>query len=304
MAKWQSGFWSANSVISMDGNLQPVNKFIKFLQFPLIRVFLGFVFLLFVAALIQFATVAWPGHDTDFTNLVSVIIAVTVTGFAYYGFVRVIERRSVTELSLRNMLVELVSGVLVGAILFSVTIGLLWLLGYYKVTGTNPWTVMFSWLVLAILSGVSEELLFRGILFRIVEESLGTWLSLLISALIFGLFHLANPNATLWGAIAIAIEAGIMLAAAFVYTRRLWLPIGIHFAWNFMQGAVFGVAVSGNEAKGLLQSTLSGPSWLSGGDFGAEGSIFAVLVCLVAGIYLIWKSHKDGKFIPPFWRRS
>ena len=95
-----------------------------------------------------------------------------------------------------------------------------------------------------------------------------------------------------------------MLAAAFVYTRRLWLPIGIHFAWNFVQGAVFGVAVSGNEAKGLLQSTLSGPSLLSGGDFGAEGSIFAVAVCLIAGIYLIWKSHKDGKIIPPFWKRS
>ncbi|MFN8381387.1 MAG: CPBP family intramembrane glutamic endopeptidase [Anaerolineales bacterium] len=287
----------------MNEKIQPANKFIRFLQFPFIRVVLGFVFLLLVVSLAQFATVAWPGHDTNFTNLVSVVITVVVVGFAYYGFVRVIERRNVTELSSHTMFVELASGALVGAILFSVTIGVLWLMGYYKVIGTNPWTVMFSWFVLAIISGVSEELLFRGILFRVVEESLGTWLSLAISALIFGLFHLANPNATLWGAIAIAIEAGIMLAAAFVYSRRLWLPIGIHFAWNFMQGAVFGVAVSGNEAKGLLQSTLSGPSLLSGGAFGAEGSIFAVVVCLIAGIYLIWKSHKDGKFVPPFWKR-
>ncbi len=287
----------------MDENLQPVNKFIKFLQFVPVRVFVGFVFLLLVVGLVQLATASWPGQDTDFANTASVIIAVVVVSFAYYGFVRVIERRSVIELSFKNSPAELASGVLIGALLFSVTIGILWLLGYYNVTGTNPWTVMFSWLVLAIISGVSEELLFRGILFRVVEESLGTWLSLAISALIFGLFHLANPNATLWGAIAIAIEAGILLAAAFVYTRRLWLPIGIHFAWNFVQGAVFGVAVSGNEATGLLQSTLSGPSLLSGGDFGAEGSVFAVLVCLIAGGYFIWKSHQQGKFIKPFWNR-
>lgn len=290
-------------MVDMNEKLPPVNKFIKFLQLPPIRVFVGFVFLLLVISLVQFATVAWPGHDTSISNVVSVAITVLVVSYAYYGFVRVIERRSVTELSSQNMFVELASGMLVGAILFSVTIGILWLLGYYKVIGINPWTVIFSWLVLAIISGVSEELLFRGILFRVVEESLGTWLSLAISALIFGLFHLANPNATLWGAIAIAIEAGIMLAAAFVYTRRLWLPIGIHFAWNFVQGAIFGVAVSGNEATGLLQSTLSGPPSLSGGDFGAEGSIFAVLVCLVAGSYFIWKSYQQGKFIKPFWNR-
>jgi uncharacterized protein len=124
-----------------------------------------------------------------------------------------------------------------------------------------------------------------------------------ISALIFGAGHLGNPNATLWAALAIAIEAGIMLAAAYVLTRRLWVPIGIHMAWNFVQGGIFGVAVSGNEAQGLLQSTLSGPTLLSGGEFGAEASIFAVIVCLTAGIYFIWKSYTQGKFIKPFWNR-
>jgi uncharacterized protein len=122
--------------------------------------------------------------------------------------------------------------------------------------------------------------------------------------LIFGALHLANPNATLWAGLAIAIEAGIMLAAAYVYTRRLWLPIGIHFAWNFVQGGIYGVSVSGVEAKGLLQSTLSGPALLSGGEFGAEASIFAVIVCLAAGIFFVWKSYTQGKFIKPFWNRS
>lgn len=287
----------------MNDNPQTTSKLLKFLQFPTVRIFLGFLILSIVLSITQIGTEALFGHEAVWANLLSVFITVVAVGLTYYGFVRLIERRSVTELSLSSSIKELASGTVIGVVLFSATIGVLWTLGYYQVSGMNEWIDIFPWLVLAIISGVSEELIFRGLLFRVVEESLGSWLALAISALIFGLLHLANPNATLWGGIAIAIEAGVMLAAAYMYTRRLWLPIGIHFAWNFTQGAIFGVAVSGNEAKGLLQSTLSGPSLLSGGDFGAEASIFAVLICLAAGIYFLQKSSQQGKFIQPFWKR-
>ncbi len=287
----------------MNEKAQSTNKFLKFLQFPPIKIFLGFLALGIIVIISQAGTEVWPGHESNFANLLSAFITVAIASFAYYGFVHLIERRDVTELSLSHAAKELAGGVLIGAFLFSATIGILWVFGFYKVSGVNEWTAIFSWLVLAIFSGVFEELLFRGILFRVMEESLGTWLALAISAVIFGLLHLANPNATLWGAIAIAIEAGVMLAAAFIFTRRLWLPIGIHFAWNFTQGAIFGVAVSGNEAKGLLQSTLSGPALLSGGAFGAEASVFAVIVGFAAGIYFIWKARQKGNFIKPFWKR-
>ena len=287
----------------MKDNPQTKSKLFKFLQFPTVRIFLGFLILSIVLSITQIGTQALFGHEAVWANLLSVFITVIAVGLTYYGFVRLIERRSVTELSLSSSIKELACGTVIGVVLFSATIGVLWLLGYYQVSGMNEWSDIFPWLVLAIISGFSEELIFRGLLFRVVEESLGSWLALAISALIFGLLHLANPNATLWGGIAIAIEAGVMLAAAYMYTRRLWLPIGIHFAWNFTQGAIFGVAVSGNEAKGLLQSTLSGPSLLSGGDFGAEASIFAVVICLAAGIYFLQKSSQQGKFIQPFWKR-
>ena len=287
----------------MKDNPQTKSKLFKFLQFPTVRIFLGFLILSIVLSITQIGTQALFGHEAVWANLLSVFITVIAVGLTYYGFVRLIERRSVTELSLSSSIKELACGTVIGVVLFSATIGVLWLLGYYQVSGMNEWSDIFPWLVLAIISGFSEELIFRGLLFRVVEESLGSWLALAISALIFGLLHLANPNATLWGGIAIAIEAGVMLAAAYMYTRRLWLPIGIHFAWNFTQGALFGVAVSGNEAKGLLQSTLSGPSLLSGGDFGAEASIFAVVICLAAGIYFLQKSSQQGKFIQPFWKR-
>jgi len=276
----------------------------KFLQFPIIRIVLGFVILVAVPSLIQLGAHSLFGVQTNLTDLITVLLTATGALFAYHGFVRLIEKRNVSELSLPHMPKEFSGGLLLGAVLFSITIAILWFLGYYQVAGVNQWQGMTSWLFLGILSGVLEELLIRGILFRIMEESLGTWIALIISALIFGAGHLGNPNATWWAGLAIAIEAGVMLAASFVYTRRLWLPIGIHIAWNFVQGGVFGVSVSGIEAKGLLQSTLNGPALLSGGEFGAEASIFAVIVCLTAGIYFVWRSYKQRKFINPFWNRA
>ncbi len=288
----------------MNENAQPVGKFMKFLQFPVIRIVMGFVFVIVIVSLVQIGIASLLVEETKLNDLIAALATVATIFAVYYGFVRLIERRRVTELSLPHAPRELTGGILLGTALFSSTIAILWVLGYYHVSAFNEWQVVIDWLIIGIISGVLEEILVRGILFRIMEEFLGTWISLVISALIFGALHLSNPNATLWAGFAIAIEAGVLLAATFVYTRRLWIPIGIHFAWNFVQGGIFGVAVSGIEAKGLLQGTLAGPVLLSGGEFGAEASIFAVLVCLSAGIYFVWKSHRQGKFIKPFWGRG
>jgi uncharacterized protein len=288
----------------MNESGKPVGTFMKIVQFPVIRIALGLFLLVAIPSLFQIGAQAIVGTEGTFAEVIVVLLGAAMGLLTYYGFVRVIERRQVTELAPPFALKELGIGLLLGAALFSTTIGILWLLGYYQVSAINPWSFMITWLMTGIISGVLEELLVRGVLFRIMEESLGTWIALVISALIFGAGHLANPNATLWAGLAIAIEAGIMLAAAYILTRRLWVPIGIHIAWNFVQGGIFGVAVSGNEAKGLLQSTLSGPALLSGGEFGAEASIFAVIICLAAGVFFVWKSYTQGKFIKPFWNRA
>jgi uncharacterized protein len=111
--------------------------------------------------------------------------------------------------------------------------------------------------------------------------------------------HLVNPGATLLNAAAISIEAGVLLAAAYMLTRRLWLCIGIHIAWNFTQGGIFSVAVSGGQSKGLLRSNMVGPDWLTGGAFGAEASVVALAVCLAAGITLLVLAVKRGNVVSP-----
>jgi uncharacterized protein len=199
---------------------------------------------------------------------------------------------------------ELALGAACGGALFSTAVAILWMLGYYRVAGAGSLSAGVTMLAISITSGVVEEILFRGVIFRGLEDVLGTWLALAASALLFGFIHLSNPNSSLWAAVAIAIEAGILLAAGFVLTRRLWLVIGLHFAWNFTQGGVFGVPVSGGGGKGFLTGMLSGPPLLSGGEFGVEASIFAVAVCLLAGAAFTWRGHSLGRFVPPRWRRA
>jgi hypothetical protein len=260
------------------------------------------VAILFVA--IPFAIVSTPFNlfvtDKSLRRVGALLLTAVVLA-GYWAYVRVIEKRAVTELSGAHAVRELGAGLALGALLFSVTIAILGALGVFQITGSNGWLVVLGIIPASIMAGVLEETLIRGIVFRILEKSLGSWIALGISAVIFGALHLLNPGATLLNAAAISIEAGVLLAAAFMLTRRLWLCIGTHIAWNFTQGGIFSVAVSGGESKGLLRSRMVGPDWLTGGAFGAEASVVALGVCLAAGIVLIVLAIKKGNVVLPFW---
>jgi uncharacterized protein len=267
----------------------------RVLTFPIVRMIVA---ILFIA--IPFAVVSTPINlfvtERSLRRVGAVMLAAVVLA-AYAAYVRVVERRAVAELSGNRAMSELCLGLALGALLFSVTIAILALAGVYHVTGSNGWQPMLAILPASILSGVLEEVLIRGIVFRILEQWLGSWIALGISAVIFGVLHLVNPGATLLNAAAISIEAGVLLAAAYMLTRRLWLCIGIHIAWNFTQGGIFSVAVSGGQSKGLLQSSMVGPDWLTGGAFGAEASVVAMGVCLTVGIAFVVLSVKRGSVL-------
>jgi membrane protease YdiL (CAAX protease family) len=269
------------------------------LRFPIA---LGFVMPIFILSL------AIPGltrtNGTLFGALLSSLVACGLGVAVYVTYVRRIERRPVSEFSLPGAGKELGSGLALGAAMFALTIGTLALLGCYRVEGRHDISIVAIPLVAAIGTAFIEEIVFRGIVFRIVEGALGTWIALTLSSAIFGLLHLLNPHSTAQGAVAIVFEAGVMLAAAYLLTRRLWLPIGIHAGWNFTQGGVFGVSVSGHPSGGLLDGVLSGPEWLSGGTFGAEASIVAVVLGIALGTTLLVMAHRRGRFIAPYWRRS
>jgi membrane protease YdiL (CAAX protease family) len=277
----------------------PPTRWRRVLAFPIVQMVVA---ILFVA--IPFAIVSTPFNlfvtDKSLRRVGALLLTAVVLA-GYWAYVRVIEKRAVTELSGAHAVRELGAGLALGALLFSVTIAILGALGVFQITGSNGWLVVLGFIPASIMAGVLEETLIRGIVFRILEKSLGSWIALGISAVIFGALHLLNPGATLLNAAAISIEAGVLLAAAFMLTRRLWLCIGTHIAWNFTQGGIFSVAVSGGQSKGLFQSRMVGPDWLTGGAFGAEASVVALGVCLAAGIILLVLAIRKGNIIRPFW---
>ena len=227
------------------------------------------------------------------------------TVMAYWLLVRLVERRKVTELAPRKLLTHSAVGWLVGTATLVLAAAAMAVAGAYRVQGVNPDAYLVGPLVvLGILPGITEEIIARGILFRVVEDGLGTWVALVISAALFGFGHMANPNATVWSSVAIAIEAGLLLGMAYAWTRSLWFCMGLHAAWNFTQGPLLGIPVSGFELKGLLVSTTQGPALLSGGEFGAEASILTVIVCVSLAAFFTRKAIAEGKIKPPVWRRG
>lgn len=233
------------------------------------------------------------------------IIALAIAGFAVYvGYAHFIEKRALSEIALPGAGRQLGLGLLVGVGLYAACELILMALGIYRIVGLNPLSYMIPALAMALSSSVYEELLFRGVLFRAVEQWLGSWVALVVSSLVFGLTHLLNPQGTMEGALFIAVEAGILLAAAYMLTRQLWLSIGFHFAWNYTQSAIFSGIVSGNDAQqGLIRSTVNGPDWLTGGSFGVESSVLALLLCTTTGIVMLLMATKRGRILPPIWKR-
>lgn len=271
----------------------------KGFRHPLFRLVVEFVLHLAALIILQTIIVAIVGQDPPGLIALAIsLIANALLLLVYAGIIRFFERRPVAELELGRALSELTLGLLAGAGLFVITVGVLALLGFYRVVSVNPWLAILPALAGSIATGVMEELWFRGFLFRLVEEWLNTWWALMLSALIFGLLHLLTPHATLWAGLATALEAGILLAATYVLTRRLWMAIGMHIAWNFVQGGIFGVAVSGGTTTGLLNSTLTGPELLTGGAYGAEASIIVVAMCLAVSGVLLFRGFAAGRF----WR--
>ncbi|HEX4458760.1 MAG TPA: CPBP family intramembrane glutamic endopeptidase [Polyangia bacterium] len=231
-------------------------------------------------------------------------IAIAACVGSYVAFVRLIERRAVVELGRAGAAADMARGAAVGAALFCATMAILTLVAVAHIARGDGWRALLLQLVAALTAAFAEEILVRGVFFRIVAESLGSLIAVALSAGIFGVLHAFNPGATLVSTLSIAFEAGVLLAAAYVYSGRLWLPIGLHFAWNFTEGGVFGASVSGHPAHGLFLSTFDGPTLLSGGAFGPEASIVAVTLCCATGVALLLAAGRRGRIVAPFWRRA
>ncbi|MFT4200229.1 lysostaphin resistance A-like protein [Gordonia sp. (in: high G+C Gram-positive bacteria)] len=218
------------------------------------------------------------------------------------GFLAVVPRltgRPAYELRGPGATREFGLGLVLGAATMCLAVGVLAAVGSYRVVDVGLGSGIGVGLMIGVGAAFAEEIFFRGFLLRLLDKRFGSWPATIVVSLLFGAVHLGNPQATVWGAVAIVLAAGPLLCGAYLFTRRLWLPIGIHLSWNAVQSGVFGINVSGvGSGRGLIESELTGPAWLSGGSMGIEGSVVLVALALALGLGFLVLAQRRGCMLP------
>jgi hypothetical protein len=280
----------------------------KVLEFFLTKIIVGIVI---IGGLVAFTE--WSGRllleKTGISGeLVNVLIAISdaaIALFAYILLFRYYENRIINELSFSSFGKNALRGFATGFVLQSLFISVIYLTGNYSITYINPASFLLPPFTTAITAGFVSEILIRGIAFRLIEEKSGTVIAIIIFTLLFAIFHLNVEGATPLSVVSTAIQAGLLLSAAYVFTRSLWFTIFLHFAWDFAEPGIYGAINPGNSIhQSLFSGIVSGPSLLTGGQLGPQNSIQALILCTASGILFLWLAWKKNNFIKPFWNKN
>ncbi|MFF3614855.1 CPBP family intramembrane glutamic endopeptidase [Streptomyces sp. NPDC002580] len=236
-------------------------------------------------------TAAGPGP----VPVLGAVAAVVV----YWAVMRFVARRPMPEIARHGAVREAMLGGALGLGFILVSALVIAACGGYSLSwaGNGFFSVVASAVAVQAGAAVTEELMFRGLALQALERMFGSRAAVAITALLFGAAHLANPGATAWSGLSIAIEAGAMLGAAFLWRRSIWFVVGLHFAWNATE-QLLGIPVSGNTAEGLLSVHVSGSGPLTGGSFGLEASMVTVLIGVALAVSMFVLAHRRGGLLP------
>jgi len=278
----------SNTATRSSGTANPRTGTRRFFAYPATWAAIGIAAIVLVDAV--FVNVG-SGLGTAGT-VISAVLGAVAAVLLYRLVMHRLARRATPELATSGALRQSVQGIALGSGFILASIGIVTLLGGFSLS----WHPGDAGTAIALAIGVNvgaaavEEIVFRGIAFQAIEKLFGagrgTWVALAVTALFFGGAHLLNPGATLWSGLAMSIEAGVLTGAAFMWRRNLWFVMGIHFAWNAVEG-LFGIAVSGHRDPSLLYTVATGPTAISGGSFGVEASIIPVLISVALSVPMI-----------------
>jgi len=279
----------------------------RILAFPLTRILVGCVVCMLAAQAVNVSLrglLGLTGLDADTAKMIRVSFNVAAVLAAYHWLFKRLERREITELAVKHLPRDGTIGFLSAGLVIALVVLVLLALGNYRVAGVNPspFLQLYSLVIIATMAA-TEEVLFRGIVYRITEASLGTNLALAASGLAFGLGHLSNENVT-WVSVVLIALGGVITGISFTWSGRLWYPIAIHVGWNYAQ-AFFGTTLSGMPeyaSYGFVRGEMRGPELLTGGAFGPEGSVVTLALLLVLSAWAYHGMRRDGKVVSPFWK--
>ena len=250
-----------------------------------------------------------PGSTPDAILILGQLVELFAITLSVYLARKYFDRRTFVSLGL-NWGTRALRDVIVGILITAVLMALVYLIetaaGWLTVDSFAWQTQPLSQVIFSIISilftylivGWSEELLSRGYWLQNISAGLNLFWGVLFSSFLFALAHVANPNSSLLALLNIT-AGGAFLAFAYLRTRQLWLPIGIHIGWNFFQGPVFGFPVSGTDSFVLIRHTVNGPELLTGGGFGPEAGLIILPIIALGALLVYWYTRKDKHTISP-----
>jgi uncharacterized protein len=272
----------------------------KIIHYPIARIMIGLIIVVPV-------TIAFKNYVTKpilslifsgelIKEVIQHLVSITTMILLYYLTYKILEKRLISEIRIRKEIKYTILGLLMGIFSITIIIAILYILGYYHVIGINgdfPWS---RYLPHVFVAALWEEFVFRGILYRILEEWMGTLWALGISSVIFGVLHLQNDDPNLVSVLS-AISGGLLMSILFAYRKNIWLPAFFHFSWNFTQ-LIWGSNLSGNnEIEQFIIAKFNGPAILTGGTIGIENSIFVFIICTGLFVFFLRRSLIDGSFM-------
>ena len=280
----------------------------KALHFFLTKMIVGIGVIVSLVAFIEWLRPSILDKTNLSNDLKALIIAVAEAFIATAGYIflfRAYDKRHIHELSAATFIDNAFIGFLTGIILQALFILIIYLTGTFLILNVNPVSILVSPFAFALTAGFVAEIIMIGIVFRLLEEQTGTVTALLIFIVLFAVLHINAKGATFVSVGATAMQAGFMLPAAYVFSRNLWLPVFLHFGWDFAEPGIFGgINPSTSITQGLLTSKITGNSLLTGGDTGPQDSLPSLLLCLLLGIIFLLLAKRKNNVIKPRWRTT
>ncbi|SHH94806.1 CPBP family intramembrane glutamic endopeptidase [Clostridium grantii] len=242
--------------------------------------------------------------SNDFINTSMNILQTVITILGVILFWKVFDKRPIKDLGLTNpfkSIKKLSGGLFFGIISITLVFVVLLLSGQIQVVNKFSEPNFTKWIIidlfLFILVGINEEFFARGYCMTVLKQTKNKWVIILVPALIFSGMHLLNPNKSYLG-LANIFLVGILFAIMFLKSGNLWMPIGYHITWNYFQGTIYGMNVSGLDIHGIYSTKVLSPNIMNGGAFGPEGGLIATAVIILGIIYMVkFYEEKEQKVV-------
>lgn len=269
----------------------------KIFRFPLVRLLLGILlvavpYFILTNKILYRVLALFKDQSLLFLIRPLVYLSITAIMIALYAlFVHWFEQRPLTEYALQNAAPTVRNGILFTLLFIGCVFVPLYLNGNLSIDAVNGWMYVPQGIALAAMAATVEEIMFRGLLFRLTEEKLGPVWAVILNSFLFVTLHYINPGVTIWRALPVGLEGGLMLPALYMLTRNLWLCTSAHATWNALNYTM-GIPEASGPTKGYFTSTLTGTDLMTGGMFGLESSLLASGLASIVGIWLFWVAYQ------------